>query len=318
VTVFAKKIKYFLFSVKHQSICAPYIYMKTNKKFKSSVFSLLFSEPDLLRELYCALDGVSLPPDAPVYINTLEDVLFKDFINDISFEIDGKLVVLIEHQSTINQNMALRLLMYIGRVYEKITENRNIYKGKLIKIPRPEFFVLYNGVDPYPDQEIYKLSDSFEELKSLGLMEKASLSLELIVRVININEGRNAAIAARCKNLAEYSVFVAKVRSFEKELGSLKEAIKKAVNHCQKHDILKEFLKLHASEVLNMLYTEWNWDDALAVRYEEGQEEGIEKGREEGKIEANIKIARNLLAKGSTLEFVQKITGLDIETIQKL
>ena len=76
--------------------------MQTNKRFKSSVFSLLFSEPDLLRELYCALDGVSLPPDAPVSINTLEDVLFMDFINDISFQIDVKLVVLIEHQSTIN------------------------------------------------------------------------------------------------------------------------------------------------------------------------------------------------------------------------
>jgi len=30
-----------------------------------------------------------------------------------------------------------------------------------------------------------------------------------------------------------------------------------------------------------MLFTEWNLDDALAVRYEEGVEDGIEKGREE-------------------------------------
>jgi len=274
------------------------------------MFTLLFSEPDLLRELYCALDGVSLPPDAPVYINTLEDVLFMDFINDISFEIDGRLVVLIEHQSTINPNMALRLLMYIGRVYEKIIEGRNIYSGKLLKIPRPEFFVLYNGIEPLPDESIIRLSDSFKELKSLGLSEKDFPAIELSVRVININEGRNMAIAARCKKLAEYSAFVAKVRAFEKELGSLKEAIKKAVNHCQKHDILKEFLKLHASEVLNMLYTEWNWDDALAVRYEEGIEEGQEA--------AKINIARNLLAKGSTVEFVSDITGLDIETIQNL
>ncbi len=26
-----------------------------------------------------------------------------------------------------------------------------------------------------------------------------------------------------------------------------------------------------------MLFTEWNWDDALAVRYEEGREEGYEE-----------------------------------------
>jgi hypothetical protein len=33
--------------------------MKTNNKFKNSVFTLLFSDPALLRELYCALDGVT-------------------------------------------------------------------------------------------------------------------------------------------------------------------------------------------------------------------------------------------------------------------
>jgi len=292
--------------------------MQSNKKFKSSVFSLLFSEPDLLRELYCALGGVSLPPDAPISINTLEDVLFKDFINDISFEIDGKLVVLIEHQSTINPNMALRLLMYIGRIYEKITEGRNIYKGKPLKIPQPQFFVLYNGVEPYPDEKDIRLSESFEKLENLGLSEKDTHALELTVRVININEGRNKPIAARCKKLAEYSAFVAKVRSFEKEFGSRDEAIKETVKYCQKHDILREFLKLHASEVLNMLYTEWNWDDALAVRFDEGLEEGIEKGIEEGRNNEKLEIARNLLCEGATFEFIKKITGLDMETIENL
>ena len=82
--------------------------MNANTKYKDSVFSFLFSDPDVLRELYCALEDVSLPPDIPITINTLKDVLFMDRVNDISFEIGGKLVVLIEHQSTINPNMALR------------------------------------------------------------------------------------------------------------------------------------------------------------------------------------------------------------------
>ena len=63
-----------------------------------------------------------------------------------------------------------------------------------------------------------------------------------------------------------------------------------------------------------MLMTEWNMDDALAVRYEEGHEDGMEKGLEAAKES----IARNLLAKGSTPEFVRDITGLDIETINNL
>jgi len=39
--------------------------------------------------------------------------------------------------------------------------------------------------------------------------------LELTLKVININHGRNADIAKRCKTLAGYSAFVAKVREFE-------------------------------------------------------------------------------------------------------
>ena len=92
--------------------------MAVNTKYKNSVFSFLFSEPDTLRELYCALENVTLPEDVPVIINTLQDVLFMDRINDISFEIGGKLVVLIEHQSLseISDN-ACNPRRFIIRVY---------------------------------------------------------------------------------------------------------------------------------------------------------------------------------------------------------
>jgi len=277
-----------------------------NNKYKNSVFTMLFSDPALLRELYCALGGVSLPPDAPVTINTLENALFMGQYNDISFEIGGKLVVLVEHQSTVNPNMAARLLMYAGRVYEKIIDVQSMYSKKRVPIPRPEFFVLYNGTDPFPDNEIYRLSDSFEELKDLGLEEKDNFALELVVRIININEGRNQVIVNRCKKLAEYGAFVSKTRVFMNELNDKEEALKEAIKYCEKHGILREFLKENASEVLSMLFAEFNLDDALAVRYEEGREE------------ANFTVARNALAKGSTPEFVHEITGLDFDTIKKI
>ena len=284
--------------------------MGANTKYKNSVFSSLFSDPDTLRELYCALENVTLPPDVPVKINTLQDVLFMDKINDISFEIGGKLVVLIEHQSTINPNMTLRLLMYIARVYEKIIDRKAVYGKRLIPLPRPEFFVLYNGTDPYPDEEILKLSESFESVVSLGVPEKIDPALELVVKVININHGRNEGIAKRCKILASYSAFVRKVQEYEEEGSGREDAIKQAIKYCIEHDILKDFLEENATEVMNMLILDWNINDALAVRYEEGIEKGIEKG-----IEST---ARNALAKGLSIEEVHDITGLDIETIKKL
>ena len=204
--------------------------MHINKKFKNSVFTLLFDDPNLLRELYCALEGVSLPPDTPVSINTLENVLFLDFNNDISFEIGGKLVVLIEHQSTINPNMALRLLLYYSRVIEKKVKGSGLYSKKRLAIPWPEFYVLYNGTDPYPEKKVLRLSDLYEKPEELGLSERIHLLLELEVKVININKGRNVEIVDRCKKLSEYSAFIARVRAFWKELGDLEEAIKTALN----------------------------------------------------------------------------------------
>ena len=118
--------------------------MNVNAKYKNSVFSLLFSNPEAIRELYGAIEGVVLPPETSIDINTLSDVLYMGQINDLSFTVDNRLVVLIEHQSTINPNMPLRLLMYIAHIYEKIIDRNKLYKTKLEKIPAPEFIVLYN------------------------------------------------------------------------------------------------------------------------------------------------------------------------------
>ena len=288
--------------------------MGSNINYKDTLFTRLFNDPDVLRELYSALEGVSLPPDIPVTINTLENVLYKNMFNDISFEIGGKLVVLIEHQSTVNPNMAIRLLMYIGRIYEKLIEGKKIYSEKRIAIPRPEFFVLYNGTAPCPDEQWQRLSDAFEDTAPLGIAGNGSPSLDLAVKVVNINAGKNEGIANRCRTLAEYQALVSKVRGYEEAGSGREEAIKKAIQYCQSHDIMREFLEKHASEVLNMLMAEWNLDDALAVRYEEGWEEGREEGWEEGRED----IARNALAKGIPVETIADITGLDIEAIKSI
>jgi len=284
--------------------------MNTNRKFKNSVFTTLFENPDLLRELYCALKGVVMPPDVPVSINTLENVLFMDINNDISFEIGGKLIVLLEHQSTINPNMAFRLLLYVTRVFEKLIEGKTLYSKKPISIPWPEFYVLYNGKEEFPDEQVYRLSELFIISGDIDLPKKVHPLLELEVKVFNINEGRNKIIMNRCKKLAEYSMLISKVHTFWNELGDLEKGIRKAIKYCHKHDILKEYLEIHGSEVLNMILTEWNTEDAIAF----ARGEGHEQGRTEEKLE----IARNLLANGSSAEFVQKITGLTLGEIKKL
>ena len=283
--------------------------MNANRKFKDSVFTMLFNDEALLRELYCALEGVDLPDDTPISINTLEHALIRDVYNDISFIVGSKLVVLVEHQSTVNPNMALRLLMYIAESYKQMVKNKNVYSGKKVSIPYPVFYVLYDGPDPYPDEKVLKLSDLFENIEGLALPEKNRPLLELEVKVLNINEGKNVEVVNRCRKLAEYGIFSAKVREFREAYDDLLKAIKEAVKYCKEHDILKGYLEKHETEVINMLYTEWNIDTAIEVAreeaFEDGVERGIERGIEQG-IEKNRQYVLELLKQGLSSEEIEQ------------
>lgn len=119
---------------------------KANREHKDSVFKLLFQDKEKVIELYNAIKGTSYTlEDTTIEFNTLEDALFLNRINDISFLLNGKLIVLYEHQSTKNENLPLRFLLYISKIFERIIERENIYKEKLLKIPTPEFICFYNG-----------------------------------------------------------------------------------------------------------------------------------------------------------------------------
>jgi hypothetical protein len=299
--------------------------MAVNRKYKSTVFSLLFSEPKILGELYGALEGLPPAPESAIEINTLSEVLIWGKLNDLSFTVGNKLMILIEQQSTINPNMPLRLFLYCARLYEKMTEGRSLYSTRLIKIPWPECIVFYNGKAEYPDEETLRLSAAFEDVSALGL-KRDPPTLELTAKVYNINEGRNNEPLAKSETLAQYSAFVSVRRKYEARYPHDKEkAMREALKHCMDHNILKAFLEKHSGEVLGMILEEWDDDMALAVlreeTFEEGMEKGIEKGIEKGREEGRrtqMRTARNLLALGLSPEQVAQSTGLDIEVIKSL
>ena len=242
---------------------------KTNRKYKDSVFTLLFGEKNNLLELYNAIRNTNYDSDTDIRITTLEDALFMERINDISFVIEGKLVVLIEHQSTVNPNMPLKMLIYMGRNYEKIIDKDGLYSTKKMFIPKPEFIVLYNGVDECPDKQVLKLSDMFIEP-----LEEGIANLELVVNVYNINKGRNEEMATRSENLRGYEFFIYLIREYLKAGMDRDSAISRAVGDCIRQNVLKDFLEKHGSEVHNMLFGEWNWDDAKRVWQKEAKEDG--------------------------------------------
>ena len=267
-----------------------------NKKYKDSVFTKLFSEKEKLAELYNAISKTSYAAD-DIALATLENIIFIGRENDIAFTVNGKLIVLIEHQSTINPNMPLRCLLYIAREYDRLADNEAMYSTRLVKIMPPGFIVLYNGTDEYPDETELYLSNAF-----IGEAD----SLELKVKVYNVNAGHNPEIMKRSGTLSEYSIFVAKVR--ENVGGGLEtaKALEKAVKECIKDNVLKEFLEIYGSEVVNMLSMEFNLADAQKV------------WKKDGKEDAKEEIAENLLKDGISKKIVIKNTGLSIERVEQI
>jgi len=243
----------------------------SNREVKNSAFTTYFGEPENASRLYAALVDEEVMPEDITYV-TLDGVLFVARKNDLAFTVKNRMLVISEHQSTVNENMPLRDILYLGRTLEKLLDKKTLYKRKLVRIPTPEFFVFYNGDDPQPSEKILRLSDAY-----LEKMEHPMLELE--VKVININLPSGHKLLAQCRPMYEYSWFIQQIKDYLRAGLTRDAAITQAVKDCLEEGILVEFMKKHGSEVANMLYTQWDYDEAVSVEREEAYEDGREAGK---------------------------------------
>ena len=114
------------------------------------------------------------------------------------------------------------------------------------------------------------------------------------VDVYNVNYTENAAVQAalieRSQSLKEYSQFIYQLQLGKRQGQSFEEALIHAIDYCVEHHIMQGFLEKHGSEVRNMLYTEWNMEDACRVAAEEALERGIVQGKLEGEADSIRKL----------------------------
>lgn len=107
------------------------------------------------------------------------------------------------------------------------------------------------------EQEL-RLSDAFAELDD-------DISLQLIVRVININPDKHHEILTKCQVLREYGLFIETTRKYSHDENQLKMA----VEECIKEGILTDYLSRKSSEVVNMLMAEYDYETDMEVKMEE-------------------------------------------------
>ncbi len=259
--------------------------MAVNRKHKSRIFEMVFSDKKELLALYNAVNGTQYDDPDKLVVNTLENAIYMAMHNDISFIIDSRLS-LYEHQSTYSPNLPLRCLFYVSRLYSRMTKDRNLYGSVAMPFPAPRFVIFYNGGEKRPEREILKLSDLYSP-------EDETPSLELTAVFLNINPGCNEELKDSCKTLRDYSEYTAKVRKYAKGM-PLKEAVEKAVDECIREEILADFLKANKAEAVEMSIFEYDEEKHMRQTREEGKMEGRIEGRIEGKIEDILELLEEL------------------------
>ncbi len=256
---------------------------KTNPKYKDRLFCMIFgneSQKQNSISLYNALNGTNYSEDEEIEVTTIQDVIYINMKNDVSFIVDSHMS-LFEQQSSVNPNMPLRGLMYFGNLYDSYVESRglNVYGSKLVKIPTPQYYVLYNGKNEAPATSELKLSEAF-------VKESPEGRFEWTATFINLNKGKNDEILEKCRPLAEYMYLVNCIRENEAKGMRIEDAIDTAVQQCINCNVLKEFLVAHRAEVVSVCLTEFN------------EEVFVNSIRAEGHAEGELSMLLKLVKKG--------------------
>ena len=284
-----------------------------NKEYKSDVFSMLLQDKKRAMEIYNAINGTDYDDPELVEMTTLDDKSFSLTVrNDASFILDANLS-LYEHQSTYCPNMPLRDLLYFASIIQKRikAQKRDIYGGRILKIPEPHFVVFYNGKEDAPDQYDLRLSDAFEK-------ETEDPEIELVCHVYNINSGKNTPLLSKCQTLREYMYFVDMVRKNNEISGNLEDAIEKAINQCMEENVLRDFLAQHREEVMHVMTLDYTFERRLEMQRAEAIEDGERIGKEIGKEEKLSEQIRKKIQKGKPLDQIADELEEVPETIRPL
>ena len=249
------------------------------RNHKDTVFRMLFRDRKNLLELYNALNGTEHADESALEVYTLENSIYMNVKNDVSLLFDGELC-LYEHQASVNPNLPLRDLSYVSRQLERYTKDMSLYGRKLVRIPEPRFVVFYNGMQEQPEEQELKLSDAF-------LKKTRHPELELKVRVLNINHGKNRELMKRSRMLEGYSILVARIRAHAKEM-RIEAAVDLALTECIREGILEEFLSRQRAEVKAMSIFEYDEERELKLL----RESYYEEGRNDGSISTLTELVR--------------------------
>ncbi len=311
-----------------------------NRKYKATLFSVVFQGKKELLSLYNALSGDHCTSEDELELNTLGDEegyetgFYLKLHNDLSFIVHHELNVY-EHQSTWSFNMPLRMFMYVGDIYKSELRKRQsasepekcgklwawIYKHDGIRIPAPRFVVFYNGVENIEDKKQIRLSSLYApEVLDRYKDDESYPFLELTVTAYNINYGHNKKLMESCQRLKEYSEFVDRARNALYHLtdeNAKMKAMKEVVEKCIEDNILRDFLMNNREAVIHMEFYGNEIELREMAARSDGYDDGYEEGLDEGSflrlfMQLKVKVAQNKSVSDIAEELIETPENIEI------
>lgn len=262
---------------------------------KDSVFRDLFGDRKYALQLYQAIH----PEDTDVTEADIGNVTIKNIFtdqqyNDLGMTVRGKLLLMLEAQSSWTVNIIIRIFLYLAHTWNEFIEStrQNRYGSKKLAVPRPEFYVIYSG-DRKDRPKWLRLSEEFFE----GNKEY----LEVNVKVL-YGDGKGDIIS-------QYVDFTKVYNEQVRLYGKTREAVLSTIRICQDRNVLKEYLSGREKEVINIMMGLFDQEKAV-------EQFGNEK-KEEGKLESKKEAAINMKAEGLPESMIAKVLDVGLNIVQE-
>lgn len=308
-------------------------------------YKLLFSHPEMVKDLLIGF--VKEEWVSQLDYSTLEKVS-GSYVTDELRDREGDVIwrvrwgenwlyvyLLLEFQSTVDKYMAVRVMSYLGLLYQDLIRQKNLTPNG--KLPPVLPLVLYNGEKRWKaaqnvGQLIERIPGGLEqyrpELHYLLLDEGAIVNSpawpdntqNLVAGLFRLEHNRDEQdmlnILGRLVEWLKapeqtslrraFVVWIRRVLLPGRMPGMELPEFSSLQDLHEVHDMLSERIK--------------KWPDRwLAEGRQEGRQEGIEKGIQKGKLEARREIARNLIASTAMDDSaISELSTLPIEDVAKL
>ena len=100
------------------------------------------------------------------------------------------------------------------------------------------------------------------------------------------------------------------------------ETFTPAIQLAIKENVMPNYLNRKTTEVSNMLWGEYNYDEDIAAQrqeaFDDGISQGIQQGISQGIQQKAIETAKALLSEDISIDVIIRTTGLSTETIEQL